>query len=179
MDKRNLVYIAQSIDGFIADKNGGLDWLQTVPNPDNSDMGYYNFIKQIDAIIMGRNTFETVCGFDCEWPYTLPVFVLSNSLKSIPDSHKDKAELVNGSLKDIKRNLNNNGFNRIYIDGGKTVQNFLKEDLVDDLIITTIPVILGGGYPLFAELPKTIEFELIKSELFLNQIVQNHYRRKV
>ena len=179
MDKRNIVYVAQSIDGYIADKNGGLDWLQTVPNPDNSDMGYNSFIKQIDAIIIGRNTFETVCSFDCEWPYTLPVFVLSNSLKSIPDSHKDKAELVNGSLKDILKNLNSRGLNQIYIDGGKTVQNFLKEDLVDDLIITTIPVILGGGYPLFAELPKTIEFELIKSELFLNQIVQNHYRRKV
>ncbi|MCT4637918.1 MAG: dihydrofolate reductase family protein [Bacteroidales bacterium] len=179
MDKRNIVYIAQSIDGYIADKNGGLDWLQTVPNPDNSDMGYNSFIKQIDAIIMGRNTFETVCSFDCEWPYTLPVFVLSNSLKSIADSHKYKAELVNGSLKDILKKLNNRGLNQIYIDGGKTVQNFLKEDLVDDLIITTIPVILGGGYPLFAELPKTIEFELIKSELFLNQIVQNHYRRKV
>ena len=80
MEKRNKVFIASSIDGYIADKNGGIDWLQSVPNPDHDDMGYNSFINEVDALVMGRNTFETVCGFDIDWPYSKPVYVLSRSL---------------------------------------------------------------------------------------------------
>lgn len=75
MNKKNSVFIATSLDGFIADKNGGIDWLHSLPNPDNDDMGYGAFMTQIDALIMSRKTFETVCGFDMDWPYTKPVFV--------------------------------------------------------------------------------------------------------
>ena len=84
MDKKNLVFIATSLDGCIADKNGGLDWLHSIPNPENEDMGYPAFISQIDALVMGRTSFETVCGFDVDWPYSQPVFVLSNTLDTIP-----------------------------------------------------------------------------------------------
>ena len=69
MKKKNSVFIATSLDGYIADKNGGIDWLHSIPNPDNIDMGYENFISKIDALVMGRVTFETVCGFDMDWPY--------------------------------------------------------------------------------------------------------------
>ena len=178
MDKRNKVFIARSLDGFIADKNGGLDWLQSIPNPDNNDMGYVAFTSQIDAIIMGRNTFEMVCSFDCDWPYSKPVFVMSTTLELLPEEYNDKAEIVKGSLTEILAFVHKKGFNRLYIDGGSTVQGFLKEDLIDELIITTIPILLGGGAPLFTELPNELEFELIKSEVFLNQIVQSHYSRK-
>ena len=81
----NIVYIATSLDGYIADKEGGLDWLNCVPNPHQDDMGFVDFMNSIDALVMGRNTFETVCGFDMPWPYNKPVFVLSNTLKSIPE----------------------------------------------------------------------------------------------
>jgi len=101
MDKKNSVFIATSLDGYIADKNGGIDWLYSIPNPDNDDMGYLKFINGIDALIMGRTTFETVMGFDVPWPYSKPVFVLSNKLKEIPESHKDKAFLVKGTLREI------------------------------------------------------------------------------
>ena len=178
MDKKNSVFIATSLDGFIADENGGIDWLHSTPNPENDDMGYSDFMSNVDALVMGRLTFETVCGFDCDWPYEKPVFVLSNSLNEIPESHRGKAHLVNGDLTKIISQIHSKGYDRIYIDGGTTVQNFLKEDLIDEIQITTIPILLGGGFPLFSELSGKLEFELIESKVFLNQVTQTKYRRK-
>lgn len=178
MKKSNLVFIARSLDGYIADKNGGLDWLQSIPNPNNLDMGYDNFMQRIDAIVMGRTTFETVCNFDCEWPYQKPVFVLSTTLKSIPNAYKDKVKLAKGSLSEVLENINQQGYQCLYIDGGRTIQSFLKEDLIDEMIITTFPRLLGGGAALFSDLPQALEFEHLGSELYLNELVQDRYRRK-
>lgn len=178
MNKKNSVFIATSLDGFIADKNGGIDWLYSVPNPDNDDMGYVEFNIGIDALVMGRRTFETVLGFDVDWPYDKPVFVLSNKLKEIPDSHKGMAYLVKGTLTEILHQIHQKGFNRLYIDGGTTIRNFLKADLIDDMVLTTIPILLGGGTYLFYELPKQLNFELIGTKTYLNQVTQNHYKRK-
>jgi dihydrofolate reductase len=178
METKNKVFIATSLDGYIADKNRGIDWLNNIPNPDNIDMGYAEFISQTDALIMGRNTFKTVCGFDMDWPYQLPVFVLSNTMTRIPDEYRDKAVLVKGNLPDILARLHMKGYHRLYIDGGKAIQSFLEEDLIDELTITTIPVILGGGIPLFAELPQKLEFICVSSKLFLGKVAQNHYVRK-
>jgi dihydrofolate reductase len=178
MSKKNSVFIATSIDGYIADKNGGIEWLHSIPNPDNKDMGYVEFTNRIDALVMGRTTFETVMGFDVPWPYTKPVFVLSNKLKEIPESHKEKAFLVKGTLTQILDQIHENGYERLYIDGGATISNFLKADLIDEMIITIIPILLGGGSSLFAELPKELIFELLGTKTFLNQITQNHYKRK-
>lgn len=107
MSEKNYVFIATSLDGYIADKNGSIDWLHSIPNPDNDDMG----------------------------------------------------------------------FNRLYIDGGTTIRNFLKADLIDEMVLTTIPVLLGGGSSLFGELPGELRFELIETKTFLNQITQSHYKR--
>ncbi|MGB5402973.1 MAG: dihydrofolate reductase family protein [Robiginitalea sp.] len=178
MEKKNSVFIAMSLDGYIADKNGGLDWLQAIPNPDNNDMGYVAFTNTIDALVMGRKTFETVCGFDVDWPYNQPVFVLSKTLKEIPESHQGKAFLVKGTVTEIIDQIHNKGFSRLYIDGGTTIQNFLKEDLIDELVLSTIPVLLGGGSPLFSKLPDKLKFELIGTKTYLNQITQSHYKRQ-
>jgi len=178
MEKRNSVFIATSLDGYIADKEGGIDWLHSTPNPDNIDMGYGEFNSQIDALVMGRTTFETVCGFDIDWPYQQPVFVLSNTLTDIPEKFKDKAHLVKGTLTEILEQIHQKGFYRLYIDGGTTIQGFLKEDLIDDMVITTIPILLGGGSQLFTVLPKELEFKHVESKLFLDAIMQNHYQRK-
>ena len=86
MIKKNSVFIATSIDGYISDKNNGIEWLHSIPNPNNDDMGYIEFTNNIDALIMGRTTFEIVCGFDVDWPYDKPVFVLSRTLSEIPKS---------------------------------------------------------------------------------------------
>lgn len=174
----NIVYIATSLDGYIADKNGNLDWLHSTPNPEGDDLGFHDFMNRIDALVMGRNTFETVCGFDCEWPYSKPVFVISNSLTSIPDGYQDKAFLVSGELKGILAEINGKGFNELYIDGGKTIQSFMAKDLIDELIITTIPTVLGGGAPLFGELTSPLKFELKSSEVLLDAIVKNHFIRQ-
>jgi dihydrofolate reductase len=177
MDGKNSVFIATSLDGYIADNNGGIDWLHSIPNPDNSDMGYTDFMERIDALVMGRKTFETVLSFEVDWPYSKPVFVLSNELNKIPRSHKDKAFLVKGTLPEILNQIQDRGYFRLYIDGGTTIQNFLKEDLIDEMVISTIPVLLGGGIPLFTELPKAVRFDLVSSYTYLNQITQSHYER--
>ncbi len=178
MNEKNSVFIATSLDGYIADKNGGIDWLNSIPNPDNNDMGYVEFTNGIDALVMGRKTFETVLGFDVDWPYNKPVFVLSNKLKEIPESHKDKADLVKGTLTEVLDQIHGRGYKKLYIDGGTTIRNFLKADLIDEMVLTTIPILLGGGSSLFAELPNELNFKLIGTKTFLNKITQNHYKRK-
>lgn len=173
----NIVFIATSIDGFIADKNNEVDWLHTIPNPDNLDMGFVKHMEGIDALVMGRNTLELVLTLDCEWPYSKPVFVLSNTLNAVPKGYEDKVYLVNGDLKKLTEELKGKGYENLYIDGGITIQNFLKEDLIDKMIITTIPVLLGGGIPLFGQLKDTLEFRCSHSEMFSNGISQNSFKR--
>ncbi|PID26403.1 MAG: diacylglycerol kinase [Candidatus Cloacimonadota bacterium] len=182
MNRKNKVFIATSLDGYIAEKDGGLDWLNSDwlnldSNTDDGGMGYEEFINTIDALVMGRITFETVKGFDVPWPYKKPVFVLSNTMIQIPKSHKEKAFLVKGDLKKVLRQIHEKGYCRLYIDGGTTISNFLKEDLIDEMTITTIPTLLGGGYPLFHEMPNRLNFELVESKVYKGQIIQNHYKR--
>lgn len=175
---KNIVYIATSLDGYIADENGGLEWLELVPNPSGDDMGFNQFISGIDAIVMGRNTYEVVLSFGIDWPYVKPVFVLSHSLKSIPDELTDKVEIITGNPKEITKLLNGRGYKNLYIDGGKTIQDFLRHDLISELYITTIPVLLGGGVRLFDTLPHHLEFSLKTSRVLLNQLVMSRYQRK-
>ncbi|MDA9773815.1 dihydrofolate reductase family protein [Saprospiraceae bacterium] len=177
MIKKNIVFIAKSLDGFIAGKNGELDWLHATPNPDNNGMGFFALMDEVDAIVMGRTTFETVLGFGGEWPYKKHVFVLSTSIKEIPDVLAKKATILKGTSVEVLKEIHAQGHNRLYIDGGRTVQNFLRDDLVDELRITTIPILLGGGFPLFGELEESMNFEHIKTEVFLDQLVQSHYLR--
>jgi dihydrofolate reductase len=141
-------------------------------------MGYVEFTNGIDALVMGRKTFETVVGFDVPWPYNKPVFVLSNKLKEIPDSHKEKAFLVKGTLTEILELIHKKGYGRLYIDGGTTIRSFLKEDWIDKIVLTTIPILLGEGSSLFGDLPNELKFELTETKTFLNQISQRHYKRK-
>lgn len=178
MNKQNNVFIATSLDGYIADKKGNIDWLHSFPNPDNLDLGYIEFTSKIDAIIMGRTTFETVCSFDIEWPYKKPVFVLSNSLTEVSNEYKDKVTLVKGDLKTIIKEIHSQGFYNLYIDGGKTIQSFLAEDLIDEMVITIIPYLLGDGIPLFSKLSKRLEFKCVDSKIYLDQLVQNRFVRK-
>ena len=173
----NKVFIATSLDGYIADKNNKIDWLHELPNPEGDDMGFDAFSYEIDALVMGRNTFEMVLSFGVEWPYKKPVFVLSNTLNQVPEGYEGKVFLVNGKLSNILKNLSELGYCDLYIDGGQTIQSFLAEDLIDEMIITRIPVLLGGGYPLFGSLPEPLGFKLLASKQYLDKVVQNHYIR--
>ncbi|MDC9783846.1 dihydrofolate reductase family protein [Proteus mirabilis] len=173
----NIVFIATSLDGYIADRQGKLDWLYSIPNPDNIDTGSITLMEKIDALVMGRNTLDTILSFNCDWPYTKPVFVLSNSMTTVPNGYNGKVFLVKGELQDIITELNAKGFNELYIDGGVTVQSFLNEDLIDQIIITRFPILLGGGTPLFGELKQPLNFKVIKNEVLLENLVQTTYLR--
>ncbi|MHA2059729.1 MAG: dihydrofolate reductase family protein [Candidatus Ranarchaeia archaeon] len=172
----NFVYIATSLDGFIATKDGGIEWLSEIPNPDQNDYGYAEFLKNIDAIVMGRITFEKVLTFS-DWAYTKPVFVLSNSLTKLPEEFTEDVEIVKGDIVELVRVLDQKGYHNLYVDGGKVIQSFLKEDLIDELIITRIPVLLGAGIPLFAEIGQFLRFNHEDTTIFENGLVKSHYRR--
>lgn len=175
----NVAYIGTSLDGYIAEKDGGVDFLQSVPNPENDDLGFQEFMTRIDALLMGRNTYETVLGFGGTWPYTKPVFVLSNSLSCLPEKLRNDVELVSGPIDEVVQQLRQRGFENLYVDGGKLIQSFLHKDMIDELIIAQIPVLLGGGTPLFGELDNQLMFEHVKTEVFLQAIVQSHYKRAI
>lgn len=176
MKANNHVYIATSLDGYIADKNGEIAWLDDIENPDQDDMGYGEVMAKTDALLMGRTTFETVCGFDIDWPYTKPVYVLSNSLTEVPEEYAGKVWLVKGTLTEVLQQVHDRGHYGLYIDGGQTISSFLAEGLIDEMIITVFPVLLGGGHRLFGELPGVQNFELVGSTICVGKLVQSHYR---
>lgn len=117
-----------------------------------------------------------VLGFK-SWPYTKPVFVLSNSLDKIPEQLKGQVDIVNGELKDILNRLKSQKINNLYIDGGKTIQSFLKEDLIDEMIITTVPILLGEGIPLFGDIKINLKFKCEKVEYISHYVVKQYYKR--
>ncbi|MGK0258410.1 MAG: dihydrofolate reductase [Candidatus Azotimanducaceae bacterium] len=173
----NFVYIATSLDGRISSPDGTLDWLETVPNPTGDDLGFFQFIKRVDAIVMGRLTFETVVGFGLDWHYPLPGIVLSSTLDTVPDRFKEHVQLVNAPPEQVVALAQQRGFNNLYIDGGQTIQRFLQADLIDEMIITEIPLLLGGGDRLFGELQTPVKFELVSTDVLLDQLVKKHWRR--
>jgi dihydrofolate reductase len=170
------VFIATSLDGFIATSDGGVEWLDEIPNPEHSDFGYVRFMSGIDALVMGRNTFEKVLTFG-SWPYDIPVFVLSKSLSRVPERIEGNVEIVNGALRPLIERLAQRGFRNLYVDGGKVIQSFLEEDLIDEMIITRVPILLGDGVPLFGKLTKRLQFKHLKTETFNETLVQSTYTR--
>ena len=172
----NYIYIATSLDGFIARSDGSLDWLEEL-NDQNDDYGFQDFMDKIDALIMGRKTFDTVKNFQ-NWPYNKPVFVLSNTMDELAEKIRDKVEILRGDPRDIVVQLNQRGLENFYIDGGQTIQRFLKEDLIDEMIITTASVILGKGIPLFHGLSRDIKFKCMKVEVLNPYLVKHYYVRE-
>jgi dihydrofolate reductase len=171
----NFVYIATSLDGYISAPDGKLDWLNYIPIPEGDDLGFAAFVDRVDAIVMGRLTFETVVGFGMGWTYPIPGLVLSSTLASAPQDFADHVDIANGTPSEIVALAKDKGFMNLYIDGGKTIQNFLRADLIDELIISEIPLLLGGGDRLFGELDRRLDFELINVEIMLDQIFKKQY----
>ncbi len=168
------VYIATSADGFIARKNGDIDWLPP-GSEGGEDYGYAEFISTVDYIVMGRNSFEKVLTFG-EWPYDKKVIVLTSRDLTLPPKLADKVEPLHLSPRELIKEMDIRGAKRIYLDGGVTIQRFLREGLVDEMTITTIPILIGEGLPLFGELEKDINLELMTSKSFKNGFVQTRYK---
>lgn len=171
--KKQSVFIATSVDGFIARSNGDIDWL-TEGEGSSGEFGYNDFIASIDAIVMGRHTFEKVLSFG-KWPYDLHVVVLSSQTPEIPDKLRQKVSHLSGSPAEIVNQLGGEGYDNLYIDGGKTIQQFLRAGFIQDMIITQIPVLLGEGIPLFGPVEKDIKLNHIFTKSFDNGFVQSRY----
>lgn len=170
------VYLASSLDGFIAKPNGEVDWLDH-PNYtlEGEGFGYNEFMESISALIMGRNTYEKVLSFG-GWHYTKPVFVLTSQQLEIPEELSDKVFLIKGNPTELVSELANKGFSSLYIDGGKTVQSFLREGLISEMTITQIPVLLGDGIPLFGSHQKEIYLKLKSSISYANGFIMSTYQ---
>ncbi len=167
------VYIAVSLDGFIARKNGDIDWL--TGGESGEDYGYADFMSTVDHVVMGRNTFEKVLSFG-GWHYEKKVIVLTSRDLTLAPELSDKAEALHLSPRELIHELERRSVRHIYLDGGVTVQRFLRERLVDEMTITTIPILIGEGLPLFGALEKDVRLELLRSQSFKNGFVQNIYK---
>ena len=165
------VFIATSLDGFIARANDDLDWL---PPDGGEEHGYEAFMASVDALVIGRRTFEKVLTFDT-WPYgEKPVFVLST--RELPAPPRGAVmERLSGDPADILANLEARGVRHVYVDGGITIQRFLAAGLIQHLTITHIPVLLGGGIPLFGELEADIHLKPIATRQYSSGLVQTEY----
>ena len=170
------VYIATSLDGFIARTNGDIDWLDMATDKQGEeDYGYRAFIESVDYLVMGRNTFEKVLSFGA-WPYgAKKVVVLSNRPLAVPGHLTGSVESMSGSPRAVTRRLAERGAKHLYVDGGKTVQGFLAEGLIDELIISRIPVLIGTGIPLFGPIPHDIPLRHIETRAFTGGLVQSRY----
>ena len=171
------VYIAISLDGFIARDDGGLDWLDEANAnvPDGEDFGFQAFMDSVDALIMGRKTYERVLSFG-GWPYgRTPVVVLSRNSVSFPPSVPDTVSHSSEAPRDLLTRLSGEGAKHVYVDGGTTIQGFLSEGLVDEITVTVIPVILGGGISLFGSLENDICLAHERTTVFDPGFVQTTY----
>jgi len=180
VDRIASVYIATSLDGFIAREDGDIDWLNAANEevPEGEDCGFFAFFDSVDCLIMGRNTYEKVLSFG-QWPYgEKPVIVLSRNEVKIPDSLPKSVSWSSESPEDLSNRLMREGVKRAYVDGGKTIQRFLAEALIKDVTITVIPVLIGSGIPLFGKLEKDIQLKHVSTTAFNFGFVQSTYEVK-
>lgn len=166
-------YIAVSLDGFIAREDGGLDWLGRVHGDPGEDYGYRDFFDAIDAVVVGRNTYDAVLGFE-DWPFAgKQVTVLTH--RPLDALHGESAH--DGVLAPLLDDLGLRAVRRVYLDGGIAIRQGLAEGLVDDLTLSWIPVLLGRGRPLFGPEVAECDWQLVATAGFPSGLVQTRYRR--
>jgi dihydrofolate reductase len=165
--------MAMSLDGFIARGDGGLDWLMK-QNTAGEDYGFDAFMASVDGIIMGRGSYEALLTFD-DWPYTNPVIVMSSRLTNgdIPDELKGKVQLSDRKPRALMEHLDGEGWRRAYVDGGKIVQSFLSEGLIEDMVLTHVLILIGEGRPLFGRLLKDIDLAHIETQSYPSGLVSS------
>jgi dihydrofolate reductase len=170
------VFIAMSLDGFIAREDNDISWLMS-SSAEGEDHGYERFIASIDGVVMGRGTFEKVLTFD-EWPYKKPFVVLSRSLSqsSVPAALAGQVQVMAETPEQVFARTFRQGWKRAYIDGGQVIQSFLRAGLIDDLVVTCIPVLIGSGRPLFGRLPRDVRLDHLGTTAFRSGFVQSTYR---
>jgi dihydrofolate reductase len=165
------VFVGVSVDGFLARADGALDFLHAGGGEPH---GYEEFIASVDALVIGRKTFETALGFG-GWPYgDRPVFVLTSRPLS-PTPPDAIVERVVGTPAAILDTVGKRGLGHVYVDGGITIQQFLTAGLIQRLIVTRVPVLIGSGIPLFGPLQKDIPLRHVATRTFASGLVQTEY----
>ncbi|GAT35556.1 dihydrofolate reductase [Terrimicrobium sacchariphilum] len=180
---RGHVFIATSLDGFIARRDGDIGWLEEKSisaarlDGENEDHGYADFLAGMDGIIMGRRTFEKVLTFD-SWPFDKPVVVLSRFISAVdlPSDIAGRVTILNQPPRAVAEYLAGRGWEHAYIDGGQVIQAFLREGLIADLVITRIPILLGDGLPLFGAIEDHTELRHLGTKAFPSGFVQSRYK---
>jgi len=169
---RASVFIGTSVDGFIARRNGDLDFL---PPDGGEPHGYNEFMASIDTLVIGRKTFETVLAFS-EWPYGRKrVVVLSSQPLDFSRVKGGVVEQMAGSPKEIVSRLEASGARHVYVDGGDTIQRFLREGLIQRITITRVPVLIGDGIPLFGVLPQDVRLHHVTTQHYPSGLVKSEY----
>lgn len=169
------VFIATSLDGFIARRDGGLDWLDKYAG-DAGDHGYTAFMAKMDGLVMGRATFEKVLTFGA-WPFDKPVVVMSRTLAEgdLGGDLAGKARVTAAAPEEVVATLSAEGWRRIYVDGGQVIRAFLRQGLIAELVLTRVPVILGGGIALFGDTAPEVPVRHIATTAFPSGLVQSTY----
>jgi dihydrofolate reductase len=166
------VFVGTSVDGFIARPNGALDFL---PADGGEPHGYDEFIATVDALVIGRKTFETVLAFP-EWPYgDKRVVVLSSQPLDLSSVRGGCVEQMTGTPAEIVAKLAATGANHLYVDGGITIQRFLAAGLVQRLVVTRVPVLIGQGIPLFGALPHDLQLRHVTTRQYASGLVKSEY----
>jgi len=166
------VFVGASVDGFIARSNRDLDWL---PEGGGEPHGYDEFMASVDALVIGRKTFEKVLTFEA-WPYgDKRVVVLSSRPVDLSAAAGGIVEQMDGPPAEIVSRLAASGARHLYVDGGITIQRFLRAGLVDRLIITRVPVLIGDGVPLFGTLPRDMRLRHVATRQYASGLVQSEY----
>ncbi|MEM1126040.1 MAG: dihydrofolate reductase family protein [Bacteroidota bacterium] len=170
------VFIATSLDGYIAREDGALDWLLHYEAAEGEDHGYADFMATIDTLVMGRKTFEKVLTFGA-WPYqSTRVVVLSARGVEVPEALASRVEVLALEPAALLQHLGATGSRRVYVDGGQTIQRFLQAGLIREMIITRAPVLIGTGIPLFGVLSQDLNLEHMSTQAFANGLIQSRYR---
>ena len=177
-----LVYIATSLDGFIARTDGSLDWLEGSDGDQNDhdageDYGFSEVMAEVDTMVMGRATYEFVASTG-QWIYEgKRVIVLSSSMSDDDVAHhlRSKVEILSMKPRELGAKLESDGSRVVYVDGGVTIQRFLRAGMISELILTRVPVLIGSGIPLFGGLDADVHLTHVSSKSFSNGMVQSKY----
>lgn len=178
------VFIATSVDGYIATRDDGVEWLENAGRSDvdmgeHTDMGFGDYLASVDCMIMGRKCMEKIASFNLspqQWPYgDLPIYVLSATLKEAPANMPDTVQIHSGDIPDLLSLLEAKGLKHAYVDGGTTITGFLNLKLIDEMTITQAPVLLGDGLPLFGKMDTPIVLTNTQTKAYPNDFIQSKY----
>lgn len=173
--KKIKLYIAASLDGYIARPDGDLDWLLEFPNPEKTDYGYKKFYESVDTVIMGGRTYRDITCMDIIWPYTgKPTYIITH----IPMNEKENIHFITDNIiEEVQKLRAGDGKDIFLVGGGEIITMLLNNDMVDEIIISYIPVILGSGVRLFPDKPKESTWKLTENKSYENGVLCVAYRK--